>query len=258
MAGEGRKTILILGGTGEARRLADLLARRADLEVVSSLAGRTSEPELPAGEVRTGGFGGADGLAAYLSELRPVAVVDATHPYAELISRNARRACAALGVPRLRYDRAPWVRQADDTWIEVKDIEAAMAEAAARGRRIFVAVGRVPAALFEAYPDHWFLVRSVERLGDMPENVRCIAGKGPFRLADEQELLDGHRIDVIVSKASGGSSVFAKIEAARAMKLPVVLLRRPDPPPGPLVHRADEAVAWLDQLLGERDPDRST
>ena len=92
----------------------------------------------------------------------------------------------------------------------------------------------------------------------MPENVRCIAGKGPFRLADEQELLDGHRIDVIVSKASGGSSVYAKIEAAREMSIPVVLLRRPDPPPGPLASRVEEAVAWLDQLLEDRRPGRST
>lgn len=251
-------TVLILGGTGDARRLADLLHQRGDVGVVTSLAGRTREPALPAGEVRSGGFGGADGLAAYLAELRPMAVVDATHPYAELISRNTRRVCAALGVPRLRLDRPAWVPKPGDKWHHADGLVAALDQASGLGRRLFLAVGRVPASLLDGYPDHWFLVRAIEPDGEGGPNLRWVGARGPFRLEEEIELLEGHRIEVVVSKASGGASVYAKIEAARELGLPVVLLRRPDPPPGPLVARAEEALAWIDQLLEELRGGRRT
>jgi precorrin-6A/cobalt-precorrin-6A reductase len=258
-SGAATQTVLILGGTGDARRLADLLHQRGNLTVVSSLAGRTRDPALPAGETRSGGFGGPDGLAAYLSDLRPMAVVDATHPYAELISRNARRVCAALGVPRLRLDRPAWKPEPGDSWHLADGLAAALAQAAELGRRIFLSVGRVPGDLLEPYDGHWFLIRSVEP-GEEGEaaNLRRVSARGPFRREDEVELLEGHRIEVVVSKASGGASTYAKIEAARELKLPVVLLRRPDPPPGPLVARPEDAVAWIDQLLDDLTAGRST
>jgi precorrin-6A/cobalt-precorrin-6A reductase len=258
-AGEiGPPRILLLGGTGEAKRLAEILTDRGEIEVVTSLAGRTAQPSLPPGEIRNGGFGGADGLAAYLAELRPVAVVDATHPYAEQISRNARRACAALGVPRLRLERAAWKPQEGDDWRMSDGLADAVDLATSLGKRVFLAVGRVAPELPASYPDHFFLIRSVEPLAAQPENARCLTRRGPFRRDDELELLDGHRIHVVVSKASGGSSVFAKIEAARELGLPVVMLRRPDPPAGPLVNRIDEALTWLSYLLEDRAAGRST
>jgi precorrin-6A/cobalt-precorrin-6A reductase len=256
-AHDGPARVLILGGTGEARRLADVLLSRG-VEVVSSLAGRTSEPALPEGEVRRGGFGGADGLAAYIAEQRPWAVIDATHPYAQLISRNARRACAALRVPRLRLERPSWQPMPGDDWRQVEDLEQAVSLAAEIGRRVFLSTGSAPLELLQAYPDHWFLLRSVEPIaGELP-NLRHITARGPFHCKDEIDLLDGHRIEVVVSKASGGSSVYAKIEAARELGLPVVMLRRPDPPPGPLVERIADAVAWLDQVTVDRRAGRST
>lgn len=256
-AHDGPVRVLILGGTGEARRLADLLVARG-VEVVSSLAGRTAEPVLPEGEVRRGGFGGADGLAAYIGEQHPVAVIDATHPYAQLISRNARRACAALRVPRLRLERPGWRAAAGDDWREAADLPEALGLATAIGRRIFLSTGAVPLDLLRAFPEHWFLLRSVEPVIEPLANLRNITARGPFQREAEIDLLDGHRIDVLVSKASGGSSVFAKIEAARELKLPVVMLRRPEPPPGPLVERIADAVAWLDQVVLDRRAGRST
>lgn len=256
--GEAEVRVLILGGTAEARRLADLLHQRGDVAVVTSLAGRTRDPALPAGEVRSGGFGGADGLAAYLAELRPTAVIDATHPYAELISRNARRVCAALGVPRLRLDRPAWERKPGDNWHLADNLEAALEVAAGLGKRVFLSVGRVPPALLAGFDRHWFLIRGIEPDGVEAPNLRWIGARGPFRVEEELELLEGHRIEVVVSKASGGASTYAKIEAARELKLPVVLLRRPDPPPGPLVARVEEAVAWVDQLVEELRGGRRT
>jgi precorrin-6A/cobalt-precorrin-6A reductase len=252
------QTVLILGGTGDARRLADLLHQRGDVTVVSSLAGRTRDPALPAGETRSGGFGGPDGLAAYLAELRPLAVIDATHPYAELISRSARRVCAALGVPRLRLDRPAWKPEPGDTWHMADDLAAALGLATRLGQRIFLSVGRVPGPLLDGYDGHWFLIRTVEPGEAEAPNQRWISARGPFRREDEVELLEGHRIEVVVSKASGGGSTYAKIEAARELKLPVVLLRRPDPPPGPLVARPEDAIAWIDQLLVDLGAGRST
>jgi precorrin-6A/cobalt-precorrin-6A reductase len=251
-------TVLILGGTADARRLADLLHQRGGLSVISSLAGRTRDPAPPAGELRSGGFGGADGLAAYLGELRPIAVIDATHPYAEVISRNARRVCAALGVPRLRLERPAWQPGPGDDWRLADDLDQALDVATGLARRIFLSFGRVPSALLDRYPRHWFLIRSVEPGEAQAANRRWVRARGPFRRVDEIELMLGHRIEAVVSKASGGESTYAKIEAARELGLPVVMLRRPDPPPGPLVGRPEEAVAWLDQLLEEMRAGRST
>lgn len=255
---DGRMRVLILGGTGEARRLADLLVARGDVDVISSLAGRTSAPLLPEGEVRSGGFGGPDGLAAWIAAEHPTAVIDATHPYAQQISRMLRRVCAALRVPRLRLDRPVWQAQPGDDWRLVDDLDEALALATQLGRRIFLAVGRVPLELLRPHPEHWFLVRAVEPLAATLPNMRLVTARGPFRRADELELLDGHRIEAVVSKASGGSSVYAKIEAARELRLPVVMLRRPEPPAGPLVQQVADAIAWLDQVLADRRAGRST
>jgi precorrin-6A/cobalt-precorrin-6A reductase len=258
MDGDGPPRILVLGGTAEARELAEALEERGDVEVMTSIAGRTRDPVLPPGEVRRGGFGGAEGLAAYLHELRPSAVIDATHPYAEIISRNARRACAALGVPRLRLERPVWMPEAGDTWKEASSLDDALETAASLGDRVFLSAGRLDMAVAARMPDLFFLVRSVEPIADPPPNVTAILGRGPFDVESETKLLRRHKIDVIISKASGGQATYAKILAARAMGIPVVMLRRPPPPGGAMVGEVPAAVAWLDQLLLARRGRRST
>jgi precorrin-6A/cobalt-precorrin-6A reductase len=256
--GDAPARVLILGGTAEARQLAEALAARGDVEVLTSLAGRTRDPLLPPGEVRRGGFGGAEGLAAFLHASRPTAVVDATHPYAEVISRNARRACAALGIPRLRLERPVWMPEIGDEWKEAANLADALRIAATIGTRVFLSAGRVDMNLLAGWPKLAFLVRTIEPVADPPANVTAIEGRGPFTVEGEQKLLKRHKIQVIVSKASGGEATFAKILAARALKLPVVMLRRPPPPGGAMVGEVPAALAWVDQLLLARRARRST
>ncbi|HMR33062.1 MAG TPA: precorrin-6A/cobalt-precorrin-6A reductase [Geminicoccaceae bacterium] len=228
---------MILGTTGEARRLADLLAPRDEVEVISSAGGASST------------FGGTEDLMVQIAERRPAAVIDATHAYSPTISRYARRACAAAGVPRLRFERPAWSEKPGDDWRLADDLAGAVSTACALGKRVFLSAGRVPTAAVEPFPEHWFLLRRSDPATDMPGNVRTIQGKGPFTRDSELELLDGHRIAVVVAKMAGGNAAYAKIEAARQLGLPVVLLKRPEPPAGPMASTISEALAWLEPIV---------
>ena len=239
------RRLLILGGTGEALALAEQASRLPDLRVITSLAGRTRKPVMPAGEARIGGFGGADGLAEYLRETAIDLVVDATHPFAAEISRNAVAARAAAGVPLLTLTRPAWQPRDGDRWTVVADADAAAA-ALTPGSRVFLAVGRGSVGAF-ARADAWFLVRVIDRPDvEFPlKGYTLIEGRGPFREADERALLTAHRIDTVVAKNSGGAATYAKIAAARALGLPVVMIRRPPATPGESVASVEEAMAWL-------------
>ena len=207
MAGSARiRKILILGGTAEARALAQDLAGRADLAVTLSLAGRTAEPLPQAVPVRSGGFGGVDGLAAYLRAERIDALIDATHPYAAVISANAARAAEIARVPLLALRRAAWKKQAGDNWTEVATVEDAVTALGETPRRVFLTLGRKELAPFAAAPQHVYLVRSVDPV-DPPLAVpqaSYIAARGPFTEAADRALLETHRIEIIVAKNSGG------------------------------------------------------
>jgi precorrin-6A/cobalt-precorrin-6A reductase len=246
----GPRRVLILGGTGEARVLAELLAERENFDVVVSLAGRTSGPVPSGGGQRRGGFGGTAGLATYLKEQRIDALIDATHPFADQISRHARLAAEACGVARLVLRRPAWVRLPEDRWIEVSDHAAAAAALPGLGRRVWLSFGDGLEA-FAGVADTWCLVRRIEPMPEPPPLPCCeiVLGRGPFTVADERALIAHHRIDVLLSKASGGDATFAKIVAARELGLPVVMIRRPPPEPGPAVDTPIEAVAWLLAML---------
>lgn len=236
---------LILGGTGEAAALARALAGR---DVVTSLAGRTATlPDLP-GRVRIGGFGGADGLREFLRVEGIGAVVDATHPFAARISAHAAKACAALGVPRLVLARPAWEKVPGDTWIEVDTMAEAAAGLPALGRRAFLTVGSQEAAAFAAVTGVHFVVRLVAPAPPPLAGCTVVTGRGPFSEAGETALLRAHRIDVVVSKASGGDATSPKIAAARGLAVPVLMIRRPPPPPGPAVSGIADAVAWVEGL----------
>ena len=240
--------VLILGGTGEARALAELLVERG-LPVVSSLAGRVSKPRLPAGEVRVGGFGGVDGLTGYLRETGVRAVVDATHPFARVISGNAAAACAAAGVPLLRLERPGWSKApgaADWHWVDGHD-EAA--EVTARlGRRPLLTVGRQS---LDRFTGPLAGVPAVVRVVDppelaLPDRWLVVRARGPYTESGERELMERHGIDVVVTKDSGGSLTWAKMAVATAARIPVVVVRRPGPPPGvTVVVSVADAAAWL-------------
>lgn len=243
------RRLLILGGTGEAAALARAAAERfaAGLDIVTSLAGRTAVPALPRGRVRIGGFGGADGLAAYLRDERVDLLIDATHPFAATISVNARRAADAAGVPRLALARPPWPRHPLDRWIEVADMAGAAAALPQAGRRAFITVGAGEIAAFAGLAEVWMLVRLIEPpRAPLPlAQHELVIDRGPFSVTGERRLIESRRIDVLVTKASGGAATAAKIEAARALELPVVMVRRPPPEPGERVGTVDEALAWI-------------
>ncbi|GLF95964.1 cobalt-precorrin-6A reductase [Streptomyces yaizuensis] len=240
--------IVILGGTTEARRLAELLhGATPGLRLTSSLAGRVAAPRLPPGEVRTGGFGGSEGLAAWLGAHRADLLIDATHPFARKISSNAAYAAATAHVPLLALRRPGWVRRPGDDWHPVDSLEAAARLLPALGSRVFLSTGRMGLAAFAPGAGLWHLVRSVDPPeGPVPEHLDVLLDRGPFTLEGERELLARHRIDVVVTKDSGGAATAPKLTAAREAGLPVVVVRRPEPPPGvAAVPDPEAAVAWM-------------
>jgi precorrin-6A/cobalt-precorrin-6A reductase len=237
--------ILILGGTGEARELAAGL-RAAGTDVLSSLAGRTRQPRLPDGPVHTGGFGGPDGLAAFLREEAITHLIDATHPFAGVITANAALAAGDAGVPRLVLRQPAW--EADPGWATVAGIrEAAEAVRAWPGQGVFLTTGRRELAAFAADGGHRFLVRTVDPPeGPVPPRMTLILGRGPYTVEGESALLRDHQIGLLVTKNSGGSMTAAKLEAARDLGVQVVMVRRPPLPPGSrVVTTVPEALNWI-------------
>jgi precorrin-6A/cobalt-precorrin-6A reductase len=243
--------VLILGGTTEARLLGERLAKRGDFNVTLSLAGRTAAPVPHAVPIRVGGFGGAAGLVDYLAAQRIGALIDATHPYATVISQNAAAAARDTGVPFMALRRAPWRAVAGDHWIEVNDTGAAVRAIGENGRSVFVALGRNELGPFTAAPQHRYLVRSVDPVEPpLPlPHVAYVTARGPFSEADDRALMTAHKIDVVIAKNSGGNAAYGKIAAARALGIEVILVRRPPEPEAPAVETIDDAIAWLDHAL---------
>jgi precorrin-6A/cobalt-precorrin-6A reductase len=239
--------VLVLGGTTEARKLAAALAARRGVRVTSSLAGRVSRPGALDGDVRIGGFGGAQGLADWLREQRADAVVDATHPFATGITANAASATAATGLPLVVLRRPGWRAGVGDRWHEVASLEAAAELLPGLGRRVLLTTGRLGLAAFAHLDGPHFVVRSVEPPAPpMPPDVELVLARGPFTVADELTLLRDCRIDVVVTKDSGGTATAAKLTAARELGLPVVVVRRPPLPTG--VTAVPDVDAVLDEL----------
>jgi precorrin-6A/cobalt-precorrin-6A reductase len=254
--GETGMTILILGGTAEARELASALVATGE-DVLTSLAGRVNRPALPGGRVRIGGFGGVDGLAGFLTAHRIAAVVDATHPFAAQISANAAAAGARTGTPLLRLERPGWRdHPLAETWIWVPDPPAAMVAADA-ARRPFLTTGRQSLDTFLATAHQWseslpWTERAVVvRVVDPPEVAlppiwTVIISRGPYQYQDERQLMIDYYIDTLITKDSGGASTFAKLEAAHDLAIPVVIIQRPGPTAdGSSATTVHQAVTWL-------------
>jgi precorrin-6A/cobalt-precorrin-6A reductase len=239
--------VLILGGTTEARRLAEALAGRPDVDAAVSLAGRTAEPAALPLPVRVGGFGGAEGLAAFLRAERIDRLIDATHPFAARMSANAVAAAARAGVPLLAVERPPWVPGPGDRWTEVDALEDAPAALGETPRRVFLGIGRLHLALFAAAPRHAYVARLIDPPDGPPPlpRLEVIVARGPFDAAGDAALFRDRGVEVVVGKNAGGEGARAKLDAARALGLPVVLARRPAIPARETVATAAEAVRRL-------------
>lgn len=249
------KRVLILGGTAEALKAADRLNDRSGITVISSLAGVTRNPRLPKGETRTGGFGGVDGLVSFLRDKNIAAVLDATHPFAAQISKHASKACARAGVPVLHLSRPPWEQGYGDDW----RLFASAGETAIwldgsplpDGATVFLTIGRTELAAFAGIPRLDFISRSIEAPGPAVAAVgRTILERGPFSLESEERLMVENDIACLVAKNSGGAASYPKIEAARNLGLPVLMITPPPPPPGMAAEDVDTAIEWALGTLG--------
>jgi precorrin-6A/cobalt-precorrin-6A reductase len=240
--------LLILGGTTEASALARHFAGRPEYAPMLSLAGRTKNPVIPPIPYRVGGFGGVAGLKRYLEENGIELVVDATHPFAEQMSANAARACRESDIPLAILTRPDWRPGPGDKWRFVPDMAAAAHALGQAKRRVFLTVGGLQLAAFAAAPQHSYLVRTIETpdaITKLPDH-HLILARGPFMLADETTLMRDEHIEVLVTKNSGGNATKAKLEAARALGIEVILVERPAVADVPTFEAIDALVGWVE------------
>lgn len=241
--------VLVLGGSTEAGVLVRALRDDARFDTTLSLAGVTRAPRIEAGiATRIGGFGGVNGLAAWLRTHAIDALVDATHPFAQQISGNAVLACAEAGVPTLRVDRPEWRPISGDRWSMVADMHEAAAALGPAPRRVLLTIGRKDLAPFREHLHHDYVVRSVDAPPPelLPPRCRLITARGPFDVDAELALLRESAIELIVTKNSGGHATDAKLDAARRLGLAVVMIARPAPVEGPTVPDWQGALSWLE------------
>jgi precorrin-6A/cobalt-precorrin-6A reductase len=242
--------VLILGGTGEGIELASRLYRSGLVWTMSSLAGRVNEAKRPEGFVRVGGFGGVNGLVAYLMKEAINVVVDVTHPFAAQIGRNAELACARLGLPLVVFTRPPWIRVKGDIWHEVANFQNATDFVNSRAKRVFLSIGRQEVGSFSGCENGWFLIRAIqEPIGQLPRHNKVLLRRGPFNLDEELQLLRDHSIEYLVSKNSGGLGTYAKIQAARLLGIPVVMINRPVKHTVQGVEKLEDAVSAVSRLI---------
>ena len=254
--GRGRSTmrcvtsVLLFAGTTEATQIAETLVCDYHVDVLSSLAGVTTEPVKRFGRVRSGSFGGTEGLIRHLRTQPVDAIVDATHPFAAVMPFHVAAAAKTTSIPHCRIVRPAWVPTSEDDWIDVDDLAGAAEALRAHGAcRVLLSIGRQGVAHF-ADLDDWFLIRAIERPDEAPRHHQLILSRGPFDLDAERELLRRHHIDVMVTKNAGGDSTSAKLLAARELGVRVVMVARPSQPDVTTVSKVAQAVSWLDEVVG--------
>ena len=241
--------LLILGGTTEATALAHHIAK-TDVKAIISYAGRVERIRPQPIEKRIGGFGGVDGLARYISDNQISHVIDATHPFAARMSHNAVEACHQTGTPLAALTRPAWVKESGDKWHHVPDINGAVQaldSMARTPRRIMLAIGRMHIDQFTCQPNHFYLLRLVDAPDEAPDfaDYALAVSRGPFTFEADKALLEQHQIDLVISKNAGGKGAYAKIEAARALGLEVIMIDRPALPDRTELHSSEAVMSWL-------------
>ncbi len=238
--------LLILGGTAEASQLARM-ASDAGIPAVFSYAGRVAKPDPQPLETRVGGYGGAEGLAKFIAAEGITHLIDATHPFAAGISRNAIDAASVAGIPMVALARPPWMPLDGDRWQMVSDMKSAAQAIGKTPKRVFLSIGRSDVDAFAASPQHSYLLRYVDQPKGPPPLPDCeiVVARGPFEVECETKLLASRKIDVLVSKNSGGTGASAKLESARNLGIPVIMIERPAIPKRPEVATAEAVMVWL-------------
>ena len=243
------KRLLILGGTGDAVKIAEKTEKLLNLKTIYSLAGLTNEPKSPKCETQTGGLGGANGLANYIQDTKVDFVIDATHPFAEKISANAAEVCNRINIPRIKFCRLAWA-QNEIPWISVCNYSDTAEKLSSMGKRIFLSIGTKNLRAFSILVNKWFLIRTIDTpIRPIPlTNYSLVLGRGPFSKVQEQNLLTKFRIDVLVSKNSGGEPA-AKLWAANNLGIPIVVIEQPLPPTGNTANTIEEILQWVSNKL---------
>ncbi|MEQ1576238.1 MAG: cobalt-precorrin-6A reductase [Hyphomicrobium sp.] len=242
-----RTRVLLLGGTSEASELARHFAGDKRFDVILSLAGRTANPAGSPVPVRSGGFGGAQGLAAYLEDESIGVVLDATHPFAARISTNAIEASHRARVPLIALERPVWERQAGDNWQHYASVAEAIAALPHEPVRVFSGLGRLSLEALQIAPQHHWVIRVIDPL-DQPlalPHAAIITARGPFKTQDDIAVFKEHAIKFVLAKNAGGSASYSKIEAARVLGLPVYMIDRPAIPHRAVVRCVQDAWAGL-------------
>ena len=247
-----RRRILILGGTSEARKLAIQVVKTLPnhVEIISSYAGKTIRTEEPPGTIREGGFGGAKGLEDFIRSESIDLLIDATHPFATVISNHAAVATEAIGCPRLVLRRPDWKLSADIQVREAKNMDEAAHWLSGRKERVFLSTGRHQLNAFTHLKEAWFLIRLIT-MSDFPLPLSCykiVTGRPPFKRESEISLLKQNGIQCLVSKHSGGP-VPEKVAAAGALGIPIILIRQPEPPTGRTTNEISKALTWIQAIL---------
>ncbi|NBZ85957.1 cobalt-precorrin-6A reductase [Stagnihabitans tardus] len=242
--------ILLLGGTTEASLMAKTIADHG-IAGVFSYAGRTDSPVMQPLPQRVGGFGGVAGLVDYLRSEAITHVIDATHPFAAQMSTHAVAACSETGTPLIALERKPWRPGPGDDWLLVPRMEDAVQALPSAPARVFLAIGRLQLEVFTARPEHHYILRLVDPPRDLPFAAEVILSRGPFAYEDDLRLMQERKVQVVVSKNAGGIGARAKLDAARALGLRVILVDRPPVPPRHRVETVAEVMSWLHADLGE-------
>ena len=248
--------LLLLGGTREGRALAQALEDDPHVTALYAIAGRTAAPALPRLPVHRGGFGGADGLAAFLRRGGIPLLIDATHPFAARISANAAAAAARTGTELLILDRPPWTPAPDERWERVPDAAAAAEALAALAppRRVLLTIGSQEVAAFRAAPQHTYLIRCLVPPEHPPPHAELLRAAPGADTEAERRLIRHHGVEALVTKNAGGAALRPKLDAGRAEGIPVVVIDRPPRPGGvPAVERLDDALGWLRSRLHARE-----